>query len=53
MIEIRRVLCPIDFSDHSKRALDHAMAIAGGTNRCLSSSMSSRQRLLPPSGPDR
>ena len=28
MIEIRRVLCPIDFSDHSKRALDHAMAIA-------------------------
>lgn len=28
MIEIRRILCPIDFSDHSRRALDHAMAIA-------------------------
>jgi nucleotide-binding universal stress UspA family protein len=28
MIEIRRVLCPVDFSDHSRRALDHAIAIA-------------------------
>lgn len=28
MIEIRRILCPIDFSDHSRRALDHAVAIA-------------------------
>ena len=28
MIEIQRILCPIDFSDHSRRALDHAMAIA-------------------------
>lgn len=28
MIEIRRILCPIDFSDYSRRALDHAMAIA-------------------------
>lgn len=28
MIEIRRILCPIDFSDFSKRALDHAVAIA-------------------------
>jgi nucleotide-binding universal stress UspA family protein len=28
MIEIRRVLCPIDFSDHSRHALDVAMAIA-------------------------
>jgi nucleotide-binding universal stress UspA family protein len=28
MIEIRNVLCPIDFSDHSRRALDHAVAIA-------------------------
>jgi nucleotide-binding universal stress UspA family protein len=27
MIEIRRILCPIDFSDFSRRALDHAMAI--------------------------
>ena len=28
MIAIRRILCPIDFSDHSRRALDHAIAIA-------------------------
>ncbi len=28
MIEIRQILCPIDFSDHSRRALDHAVAIA-------------------------
>jgi nucleotide-binding universal stress UspA family protein len=28
MIEIQRILCPIDFSDCSRRALDHAIAIA-------------------------
>jgi len=28
MIEIQRILCPIDFSDFSRRALDHAVAIA-------------------------
>ena len=28
MIEIRRILCPVDFSDHSRRALDQAIAIA-------------------------
>src|SRR5688500_8871579 len=28
MIEIGRILCPIDFSDFSRRALDHAVAIA-------------------------
>jgi nucleotide-binding universal stress UspA family protein len=28
MITIRRILCPVDFSDHSTRALDHALAIA-------------------------
>src|SRR5688572_18634219 len=28
MIAIRRILCPIDFSDGSRRALDHAIAIA-------------------------
>ncbi len=28
MIQIRRILCPIDFSDFSRRALDHAVAIA-------------------------
>jgi nucleotide-binding universal stress UspA family protein len=28
MIEIRRILCPIDFSDYSRHALDYALAIA-------------------------
>ena len=28
MIEIKRILCPIDFSDHSRHALDHAVTIA-------------------------
>ena len=29
MIEFKRILCPIDFSDASHHALDHAIAIAG------------------------
>jgi nucleotide-binding universal stress UspA family protein len=28
MIQIQRILCPIDFSDCSRRALDHALALA-------------------------
>jgi nucleotide-binding universal stress UspA family protein len=28
MIAIRRILCPVDFSEYSRRALDHAVAIA-------------------------
>jgi nucleotide-binding universal stress UspA family protein len=28
MIAIQRILCPVDFSDFSRRALDHAVAIA-------------------------
>jgi nucleotide-binding universal stress UspA family protein len=28
MIQIRQILCPIDFSDFSRRAFDHAVAIA-------------------------
>jgi nucleotide-binding universal stress UspA family protein len=28
MVDIRRVLCPVDFSDFSRRALDHAIAAA-------------------------
>jgi len=28
MIEIRRVVCPVDFSDFSRRALDYAIAVA-------------------------
>jgi nucleotide-binding universal stress UspA family protein len=29
MLEIRRILCPIDFSETSRHAWDHAVAIAG------------------------
>lgn len=29
MIEIRRILCPIDFSDASRHALEHSVVIAG------------------------
>lgn len=29
MIDIRRILCPVDFSDASRHALEHATAIAG------------------------
>ena len=28
MIEIQRILCPVDFSDYSRHALDHAVALA-------------------------
>jgi nucleotide-binding universal stress UspA family protein len=28
MIEIRNILCPVDFSDFSRRAVDHAVAVA-------------------------
>ena len=28
MIEIKRILCPVDFSDHSRHALHHAAAVA-------------------------
>jgi nucleotide-binding universal stress UspA family protein len=28
MIQIQRILCPVDFSDFSRRALDHAVVIA-------------------------
>ena len=29
MVEIRRILCPTDFSDNSRHALEHAIAVAG------------------------
>jgi nucleotide-binding universal stress UspA family protein len=28
MIHMKRILCPVDFSDVSRRALDHALAVA-------------------------
>jgi nucleotide-binding universal stress UspA family protein len=35
MIEIKRILCPTDFSDYSRRALDHAVAIARWYNSTI------------------
>jgi nucleotide-binding universal stress UspA family protein len=35
MIEIKRILCPIDFSDYSRRALDHAVAVARSHNSTI------------------
>jgi Universal stress protein UspA and related nucleotide-binding proteins len=35
MIEIRRVLCPVDFSKFSRRALDHAVTLARWYNAKL------------------
>lgn len=32
MIEIKRILCPVDFSEFSQQAVDHAVAIAGWYN---------------------
>jgi nucleotide-binding universal stress UspA family protein len=29
MLDIQRILCPVDFSDASKHALDHAVVVAG------------------------
>lgn len=29
MIEFERILCAVDFSEHSKRTVDHALALAG------------------------
>ncbi len=29
MTEIKRILCPVDFSDASRHAIDHAITIAG------------------------
>jgi len=35
MIEIRRILCPVDFSDASSRALGHAATLAGWYDSAL------------------
>ena len=35
MIDCRRILCPIDFSDFSRRALDHAVAMARWYNATI------------------
>ena len=30
MIELQRILCAVDFSEFSRRALDHALSVARG-----------------------
>jgi nucleotide-binding universal stress UspA family protein len=43
MSEPRRILCPIDFSDFSRRALDHALAVA----RCYRSTVTALHVVAP------
>ena len=35
MIQIKRILCPVDFSDFSRHALDEAIAIAHLYDACV------------------
>ena len=35
MIQLKQILCPVDFSEFSRRALDHALAVA----RCYGSTV--------------
>jgi nucleotide-binding universal stress UspA family protein len=54
MIEIRNILCPIDFSEHSRRALDHALVIArwyGSAVTVLHVYMRTPPALIPHGGP--
>ena len=43
MIQIKRVLCPVDFSDFSRHALDHALTVA----RCYHSSVTALHVVHP------
>lgn len=43
MIEMQRILCPVDFSDFSRRALDHALAVA----RCYGSTVTALHVVTP------
>ena len=43
MVEIRRILCPVDFSDYSRRALDMRSRLPDGTSRRSRPSTCSRQ----------
>jgi len=49
MIEIPRILCPVDFSDVSRYALDHAIAIARWYNSHISAlHVLSEELIIPP-----
>ena len=50
MIELRRLLCPVDFSEDSQRALRYALTIAVGTSR-RSRSYTSKTCCLAPLAP--
>ena len=43
MNELKRILCPVDFSDCSRRALDHALAVA----RCYKSAVTALHVIAP------
>ena len=51
MIEIRRILCPVDFSDYSRRALDHAIAIARWYQSSVTALHVFSPALIAPYGP--
>jgi nucleotide-binding universal stress UspA family protein len=51
MIEIRRILCPVDFSDYSRRALDHAIAIARWYESTVTALHVFSPALIAPYGP--
>ena len=51
MIEIQRVLCPVDFSDDSRRALDHAIAIARWYDSTVTALHVFSPALIAPYGP--
>jgi nucleotide-binding universal stress UspA family protein len=51
MIEIRRILCPVDFSDYSRRALDHAIAIARWYESTITALHVFSPALVAPYGP--
>jgi nucleotide-binding universal stress UspA family protein len=43
MIELKQILCPVDFSDFSRRALDHALGVA----RCYGSTVTALHVVSP------
>lgn len=43
MIELKQILCPVDFSEFSRRALDHALALA----RCYGSTVTALHVVAP------
>lgn len=43
MITMKRILCPVDFSEYSRRAFDHALGVA----RCYGSTVTALHVISP------